>query len=109
MRAVLGEVRGRAGRALIDGADDCFAVGEAGHQVLFRRVVAVVHHGRPGRSAPGGRTPDRRPAEPGIGGAHDGPTPTYESLTAGLAKAAAESLPDMAGRACSRVARPSWS
>ncbi|MFJ9104576.1 hypothetical protein ACIRJM_39645 [Streptomyces sp. NPDC102405] len=74
MRAVISS----AGLALFDGVDECSAVGEAGHQVLFRRVVAVVHHGRSGRSAPGGRIPDPGRAEPGIGGAHGGPTPTYE-------------------------------
>lgn len=40
--------RGWAGLALIDEKDDCFAVGEANHRELFRRVAAVVHHGGAG-------------------------------------------------------------
>ena len=51
--------RGWADLALIDERDDCFAVGEVNQQALFDRV-----------------------AELGIGAAHDGPTPTIESLSA---------------------------
>jgi UDP:flavonoid glycosyltransferase YjiC (YdhE family) len=40
--------RGWADLALIDDGDDCLAVGEVNHQVLFGRVAAVVHHGGAG-------------------------------------------------------------
>jgi vancomycin aglycone glucosyltransferase len=53
--------RGWAGLALIDDRDDCLGVGEVNQQALFGRV-----------------------ADLGIGAAHDGPTPTTESLSAAL-------------------------
>jgi vancomycin aglycone glucosyltransferase len=40
--------RGWANLALIDDADDCFAIGEVNQQALFSRVAAVVHHGGAG-------------------------------------------------------------
>jgi vancomycin aglycone glucosyltransferase len=91
--------RGWADLALIDDAGDCFAVGEANHQALFSRVAAVVHHGGAGTTttAAGAGAPQvvvpqsadqpywaGRVAELGIGAAHDGPTPTVESLSAAL-------------------------
>jgi vancomycin aglycone glucosyltransferase len=91
--------RGWADLALIDDRDDCFAVGEANHQALFRRVAAVVHHGGAGTTTTAARAgapqvvvpqmADQpywagRVAELGIGAAHDGPTPTTESLSAAL-------------------------
>lgn len=91
--------RGWADLALIDEKDDCFAVGEANHRELFRRVAAVVHHGGAGTTttaalagAPQVIVPQivdqpywaRRVAELGIGAGHDGPTPTVESLSAAL-------------------------
>ena len=98
-RVVVG--RGWADLALVDDRDDCFALGEVNHQALFGRVAAVVHHGgagttttaHDGRRTPGGgpsdrptsRTGPRRVADLGIGAAHDGPTPTVESLSAALA------------------------
>jgi vancomycin aglycone glucosyltransferase len=101
-RVVVG--RGWADLALIDDLDDCFAVGEINHQALFGRVAAVVHHGGAGTTttaalagAPqvvvpqiadqpywGGRVVDL-----GIGAAHDGSTPTVDSLSAALATALA--------------------
>lgn len=90
---------GWAELALIDGRDDCFAVGEVNHQALFARVAAVVHHGGAGTTttatragAPQVVVPQAtdqpywagRVAELGIGTAHDGPTPTTESLSAAL-------------------------
>ncbi|GAA3079138.1 hypothetical protein GCM10020000_75950 [Streptomyces olivoverticillatus] len=53
--------RGWADLALIDDRDDCFVVGEVNQQALFGRV-----------------------ADLGIGTAHDGPTPTFDSLSAAL-------------------------
>ncbi|MGW3103881.1 glycosyltransferase [Streptomyces sp. NPDC001100] len=96
-RVVLG--RGWANLAPIDDRDDCFVVGEVSHQALFRRVAAVVHHGGAGTTtaatqsgAPQVVVPQivdqpywaARVAELGIGVAHDGPTPTYDSLSAAL-------------------------
>ncbi|MEU9174530.1 glycosyltransferase [Streptomyces sp. NPDC048420] len=105
--------RGRADLALIDGADDCFDVGEADHQALFRRVAAVVHHGGAGTTTTSALAgvpqvvvpqiadqPYRagRVAELGIGAAHDGPTPTDVAATIRTdgAEAAARLLLDMA-------------
>jgi vancomycin aglycone glucosyltransferase len=47
--------RGWADLALIDDGDDCFAVGEVNHQVLFGRVAAVVHHGGAGTTTTAAR------------------------------------------------------
>jgi vancomycin aglycone glucosyltransferase len=91
--------RGWADLALIDDGDDCFAVGEANLQELFKRVAAVVHHGGAGTTATAARAgapqvvvpqiADQpywagRVADLGIGVAHDGPTPTLASLSAAL-------------------------
>uniref|UniRef100_UPI00355808E1 glycosyltransferase n=1 Tax=Nonomuraea rhizosphaerae TaxID=2665663 RepID=UPI00355808E1 len=97
--------RGWAGLALIDDADDCFAVGEVNQQALFGRVAAVVHHGGAGTTTTAARAgapqvlvPQivdqprwaARVAELGIGAAHDGPAPTFESLSAALGIALAQ-------------------
>lgn len=96
-RALL--AHGWADLALIDDQDDCFVVGEVNQQALFGRVAAVVHHGGAGTTttatragAPQVVVPQAtdqpywagRVAELGIGAAHDGPTPTAESLSAAL-------------------------
>ncbi|MEU4723465.1 glycosyltransferase [Nonomuraea dietziae] len=96
-RALVGH--GWADLALIDDRDDCFAVGEVNHQALFARVAAVVHHGGAGTTTTAARAgapqvvlpqlADQpywagRVAALGIGAAHDGPTPTFESLSAAL-------------------------
>ncbi|MGW6915847.1 glycosyltransferase [Kitasatospora sp. NPDC054939] len=101
-RAVLS--RGWADLTLVDDRGDCFVVGEVNHQALFRRVAAVVHHGGAGTTttatwsgAPQVVVPQgadqpyfaARVAELGIGAAHDGPTPTVESLSAALGVALA--------------------
>jgi vancomycin aglycone glucosyltransferase len=108
-RVVVG--RGWADLASIDDGDDCFVVGEVNHQALFGRVSAVVHHGGAGTTttaamagAPqvvvpqiadqpywGGRVVDL-----GIGAAHDGSTPTVDSLSTALATALA---PEVRARA----------
>ena len=90
---------GWADLALIDDQDDCFAVGEVNQQQLFGRVAAVVHHGGAGTMTTAARAgapqvvvpqmADQpyfagRVAELGIGAAHDGPTPTTESLSGAL-------------------------
>ncbi|NWF25580.1 glycosyltransferase family 1 protein [Streptomyces sp. PKU-EA00015] len=99
-RALVG--RGWADLALIDDRDDCFVVGEVNHQALFGRVAAVVHHGGAGTTTTAARAGapqvvvpqfvDQpywagRVAELGIGAAHDGPTPTFESLSTALGTA----------------------
>jgi vancomycin aglycone glucosyltransferase len=91
--------RGWADLARIDDQDDCFVVGEVNHQALFGRMAAVVHHGGAGTTTTATRAgaaqvvvpqiADQpywagRVAELGIGAAHDGPTPTLESLSAAL-------------------------
>jgi vancomycin aglycone glucosyltransferase len=96
-RVLLG--RGWADLGLTDDRDDCFAVGEVGHQALFGRMAAVVHHGGAGTTTTAARagvpqvvvpqTGDQpywagRVAGLGIGAAHDGPVPTVESLSAAL-------------------------
>ncbi|UUN30962.1 glycosyltransferase [Streptomyces sp. FIT100] len=101
-RAVV--ARGWAGLAPIDDRDDCFVVGEVNQQALFTRVAAVVHHGGAGTTTTATRAgapqvvvpqlADQpywagRVADLGIGAAHDGPTPTFESLSAALSTALA--------------------
>jgi vancomycin aglycone glucosyltransferase len=96
--------RGWADLALVDDRDDCFVVGEVNQQALFGRVAAVVHHGGAGTTttatragAPQVVVPQLgdqpywagRVAELGIGAAHDGPTPTFESLSTALETALA--------------------
>lgn len=96
--------RGWACLDLTDDADDCFLVGEANHQALFRRVAAVVHHGSAGTTTTAAHagTPQvvvpqgadqpyfaGRVADLGIGAAHDGPSLTPESLSDALKKALA--------------------
>jgi vancomycin aglycone glucosyltransferase len=90
---------GWAGLALIDDRDDCFAVGEVNQRALFAQVAAVVHHGGAGTTTTAARAGAPQVVVPqmadqpywagrvatlGIGTAHDGPTPTTESLSAAL-------------------------
>lgn len=99
-RAVL--ARGWAGLAPVDDQDDCFLVGEVNQQALFKRVSAVIHHGGAGTTttasmagAPQIIVPQivdqpywaARVAGLRIGVAHDGPNPTFESLSASIEKA----------------------
>ena len=94
--------RGWADLALVDDRDDCFDVGEVNLQALFGRVAAVVHHGGAGTTTTAARAgapqvvvpqiADQpywasRVADLGVGAAHDGPTPTTESLSAALRRA----------------------
>lgn len=91
--------RGWAGLAPVDDRDDCLVVGEVNQQDLFGRVAAVVHHGGAGTTTTAARAgapqvvvPQggdqaywaRRVTELGIGAAHDGPTPTVQSLSGPL-------------------------
>jgi vancomycin aglycone glucosyltransferase len=103
--------RGWADLDLIDDRDDCLVVDEVNQQALFGRVAAVVHHGGAGTTTTAARAGapqvvvpqivDQphwagRVAELGIGAAHDGPTPTFESLSAALRTAL---TPETRGRA----------
>jgi vancomycin aglycone glucosyltransferase len=96
-RAVV--ARGWADLAPIDDRDDCYVVGEVNQQALFGRVAAVMHHGGAGTTTAAARAgapqvvvpqmADQpywagRVADLGTGTAHDGPTPTTESLSAAL-------------------------
>jgi vancomycin aglycone glucosyltransferase len=91
--------RGWADLTLTDDGDDCIGVGEVNQQALFARVAAVVHHGGAGTTTTAAMagTPQvvvpqaadqpywaGRVAELGIGAAHHGPTPTFESLSDAL-------------------------
>lgn len=91
--------RGWADLALMDELDDCFIVGEVNQQALFPRVAAVVHHGGAGTTTAAARAGAPQVIVPqlgdqpywagrvwdlGIGAAHDGPTPTSETLSSAL-------------------------
>jgi vancomycin aglycone glucosyltransferase len=95
---------GWADLGLTDDLDDAFAVGEVNQQALFGRVACVVHHGGAGTTTTAARAgapqvvvpqiADQpyfaaRVAKLGIGAAHDGPTPTVESLADALRTALA--------------------
>jgi vancomycin aglycone glucosyltransferase len=82
-------------------------VGEVNQQALFGRVAAVVHHGGAGTTTTAARAgapqvlvpqmADQpywatRVAALGIGAAHDGPTPTTESLSAALKTALTQQI-----------------
>jgi vancomycin aglycone glucosyltransferase len=99
-RAVL--ARGWSEAGLIDDQDDCFAIGEVNQQALFRRVAAVVHHGGAGTTYTAARAGAPQVVVPqvadqpywggrvaglGIGVAHEGGNPNFESLSAALVAA----------------------
>ncbi|MFG1644634.1 glycosyltransferase [Amycolatopsis sp. NPDC049252] len=89
--------RGWADLDLVDGQDDCFAIGDVNHQRLFRELAAVIHHGGAGTTQTAARAgvpqvvvPLRVADNPywagqvaalEVGAALDGSTATYESLT----------------------------
>jgi vancomycin aglycone glucosyltransferase len=94
--------RGWAELALVDDSEDCCIVGEVNQQALFPRVAAVVHHGGAGTTTAAARAGAPQVVIPqivdqpywasrvwdlGIGSAHEGPTPTAESLSAALESA----------------------
>ncbi|MFE3543267.1 glycosyltransferase [Nocardia sp. NPDC059177] len=110
--------RGWAELGAADDRDDCFVVGEVNQQELFTRVAAVVHHGGQGTTttatmagAPQVVVPQLadqpywagRVAALGIGAAHDGATPTTESLTAALAVALSPATADRAREVAAQV------
>jgi vancomycin aglycone glucosyltransferase len=94
--------RGWAELALVDDSSDCCIIDEVNQQALFPRVAAVVHHGGAGTTTTAARAGSPQVVVPqivdqpywasrvwdlGIGAAHDGPTPTAESLSAALESA----------------------
>ncbi|CAN7352452.1 nucleotide disphospho-sugar-binding domain-containing protein [Bosea sp. LjRoot237] len=100
-------LRGWADLALGDDAEDCFITGDVNQQALFPRMAAVMHHGGAGTTTAATRAGvpqvvvpqivDQpywagRVAELGVGAAHDGPIPTFESLSAALATALAPEI-----------------
>ncbi len=104
-RVIIG--RGWADLALVDDRDDCCVVGEVNQQALFGRVAAVVHHGGAGTTTTAARAgaaqvvvPQivdqpywaKRVAELGIGVAHEGSAPTFESLSAALGAALSDEV-----------------
>jgi vancomycin aglycone glucosyltransferase len=110
--------RGWADLALTGDREDCFVVGEVNQQALFGRVAAVVHHGGAGTTttatragAPQVVVPQMgdqpywagRVSDLGIGAAHDGPTPTTESLSAALRTALAPETRARAGAVAGKV------
>ena len=91
--------RGWADLGLLDDDADSFAAGDVNHQALFPRVAAVVHHGGAGTTVTAAKagTPQvivpqivdqpywaRQIADLGIGAAHDGPSPTIQTLSDSL-------------------------
>ncbi len=93
--------------------EDCFVVGEINQQALFPKVAAVVHHGGAGTTTTAARAgvpqlvvplvADQpywasRVAALGIGAAHEGSTPTADSLSAALATALAPETRDRAAK-----------
>lgn len=96
--------RGWADLDLIDDRNDCFAVDEVNLQVLFGRVAATIHHDGAGTTHVATRAgvpqivvrhiiPQvyyaDRVDELGVGVGLDGPTPTFDSLSAALTTALA--------------------
>ena len=95
-------LRGWADLVPLEDGGDCFVVGDINQQALFKRVAAVIHHSGAGTTTAAARVgvpqvivPQivdqpywaARVAELGIGAAHDGPTPTFQSLSAALSMA----------------------
>jgi vancomycin aglycone glucosyltransferase len=108
-RAVV--LQGWADLALDDDRGDCFITGDVNQQVLFPRMAAVMHHGGAGTTTAAARSGVPQVIVPqivdqpfwagrvaglGIGAAHDGPTPSFDSLAAAVAMALA---PDTGARA----------
>ena len=107
-RAILS--KGWADLSLLDGADDCLAVGDVNLQALLPRAAAAVHHGGAGPTATAARAGVPQVISPmfsdqfywgtrvhdlGIGTKVEGPL-TTESLAAALAQALE---PEIAARA----------
>lgn len=98
LRVVL--ARGWVEAEPLDEGDDVFLTGDVNQQALFPRMAAVVHHGGAGTTTTATRAGSpqlivpqivdqpywaARVAGLGVGVAHDGATPTLESLSAALA------------------------
>ena len=111
-------MRGWADLSLVDDGDDCIAIGEVNQQALFRRCAAVVHHGGAGTTtaaalsgAPQVIVPQMfdqfywasRVDRLGIGHAHEGSTPTAESLASALRHALEPEVIARAGSVAAEV------
>ncbi len=109
---------GWAGFALPDDGADCFRVGDVNQQALFPRVAAVIHHGGAGTTTAAARAGAPQVIVPQlvdqpywaarvaglrVGVAHDGPTPTVETLTAALGTALMEETGERARMIASQV------
>ena len=109
---------GWADFALPDDGADCFRVGDINQQALFPRVAAVIHHGGAGTTTAAARAGAPQVIVPqlvdqpywaarvaglGIGVAHDGPTPTVETLTAALGTALMEETGERAKAVAGKV------
>lgn len=104
--------RGWADLDLLDGSEDCFAVGEVNHQRLFPELAAVIHHGGAGTTQVAARAgvpqvvvplpvADNpywagRVAAHGIGTTLAGPAATEESLAVAFDQASAPETRDRA-------------
>ncbi|GAA2670143.1 MULTISPECIES: glycosyltransferase [Actinosynnema] len=104
--------RGWADLDLVDGRDDCLAIGHVNHQRLFGELAAVVHHGGAGttHAAAKAGVPQvvvpiqvadnpywaGRVAACGVGAALDGRTATRETLAAALETALTRETRDRA-------------
>lgn len=110
--------RGWADLTQTDVPQDCFVVTEVNLQRLLPRVAAAVHHGGAGTTATAARAgvpqvivPQMvdqpywadRVAALGIGVAHDGATPTPESLSAALKSALADEVRARADAVAARL------
>ncbi|HVM72355.1 MAG TPA: glycosyltransferase [Anaerolineales bacterium] len=113
-RAII--LRGWTDLSPVDNGPDCLSIGETNFLTLFKRVVAVVHHGGAGTTTAGALAgapqvliPQhydqhywaQRIQQLGLGSAHAPITPTADSLTSALERAL---RPEVAARAQS-VAR----
>jgi vancomycin aglycone glucosyltransferase len=94
--------RGWVEAAPIDDGADVFLTGDVNQQALFPRMAAVIHHGGAGTTTTAARAGAPQVIVPqivdqpfwaarvaglGVGVAHDGATPTFDSLSAALATA----------------------
>jgi len=115
-RAIL--LKGWADLSLVDNEPDCIAIGEVNHQLLFKRVAAIVHHGGAGttHAASSGGAPQvvipqhydqyywaGRVQDLGIGVAHASTTPTAESLTRALEKVLQPNVIDQARTTAAQI------
>lgn len=104
--------RGWADLDLVDGQDDCFAIGDVNHQRLFGKLAAVIHHGGAGTTQTAAKAGVPQVVVPiqvadnpywagqvaagKVGAALDGRTATMETLAAAFETALAPETRDRA-------------